>query len=100
MSDVEYDEPGSRTRQAWLRTALGVAALTLLIERGLVVRGMPLLLGLAAIAPVVLLAALAARRSSELRPHRSAGPSRVEVQLTALAVLGIAVAAAVAIAVP
>ncbi len=89
MSDVQYDEPGSRTRQAWLRSGLGMVAVAVLIERGLAARGMPLALGLVALAPAAVFVALAARRSVELGPHDSAGPRRFTVLMTAVAVIGL-----------
>lgn len=90
MSDVQYDEPGSRTRQAWLRSALGFVAVSILIERGLAARGMPLVLGLATLVPAVAFVVVAARRTLELGPHESGGPSRLTVMLTAVAVIGLA----------
>jgi uncharacterized membrane protein YidH (DUF202 family) len=93
VSEVVHDEPGSRTRHAWLRTALGMVAVTILIERGLALRGLPLVLGLVALAPATALVAVAIRRSAELGPHDSAGPSRPAIALTSVAVIGLAVAA-------
>lgn len=97
MSDLQYDEPGSRTRQGWLRTGLGMVAVAVLIERGLAARGMPLILGLAALVPAVVFIAVAARRSVELGPHESDGPSRATVVLTAVAVMGLAATAAMSV---
>lgn len=90
MSDRQYDEPGSRTRQAWLRTTLGIVAVAVLIERGLAATGMPLVLGLAALVPTVVFIAIATGRSVALGPHVSAGPSRGAVLLTTAAVVGLA----------
>jgi hypothetical protein len=90
MSDVQYDEPGSRTRQAWLRSALGFVAVSILVERGLAARGMPLVLGLTALLPAVAFVVVAARRTLELGPHHSGGPSRLTLMLTAVAVIGLA----------
>ncbi len=73
MSERQYDEPGSRTRQAWLRSALGMVAVTVLIERGLALRGSPLVLGLAALAPAAAFVTVAVRRSLALGPQHSAG---------------------------
>lgn len=97
MSEVQYDEPGSRTRQAWLRTALGMVAVAVLIERGLAARGMPLVLGLGALVPAVVFIAVAAGRSVALGPHDSAGPGRGAVMLTTAAVVGLAAIAAGAV---
>ena len=90
MSDLQYDEPGSRTRQSWLRTGLGVVAVSVLIERGLAARGMPLILGLGALVPAVVFIAVAAGRSAVLGPRDSPGPSRSAVLLSAVAVAGLA----------
>lgn len=97
MSDVQYDEPGSRTRQAWLRTSLGMVAVAVLIERGLAAQGMPLALGLVALAPAAAFVALATRRSFELGPHDSAGPRRSTVLMTAVAVIGLGAVAAASV---
>jgi Domain of unknown function (DUF202) len=97
MSDAQYDEPGSRTRQAWLRSALGMSAVAILIERGVAARGMPLALGLVALAPAIVFVAAATRRSVELGPHDSAGPRRSTVLITAVAVIGLAATAAVSV---
>jgi hypothetical protein len=97
MSEVQYDEPGSRTRQAWLRSALGMVAVAVLIERGLAVRGMPLVLGLVALAPAVVFVAVAARRTAVLGPRESPGPRRSAVVLSAIAVAGLAAIAAASV---
>jgi hypothetical protein len=97
VTETDYDEPGSRTRQAWLRTALVVVAVTILIERGLAIRGMPPALGLVALVPAAALVAVAAWRSAELGPHHSAGPRTSAVALAAGAVLGLAVVAVVSV---
>lgn len=97
MSNAQYDEPGSRTRQAWLRSALGMVAVSILIERGLAARGMPLVLGLAALGPAVAFVVVAVRRTLELGPHQSEGPTRPTVLFTAAVVIGLAVIAAVSV---
>lgn len=97
MSDPQYDEPGSRTRQAWLRTALGMVVVAVLIERGLAARGMPVVLGLGALVPAVAFIAIAARRSVALGPHDSAGLSRRGMMLTTSVVVGLAVIAAASV---
>jgi hypothetical protein len=99
MSAVQYDEPGSRTRQAWLRSALGMVAVAILIERGLAARGMPLVLGLAALVPAAAFVLVAVRRTLELGPGESTGPSRRIVLLTAITVIGLAGTAAVSVVV-
>lgn len=97
MSNVQYDEPGSRTRQAWLRSALGMVAVSILIERGLAARGMPLVLGLACLAPAVAFVGVAVRRTLALGPHQSHGPTRATVLVATVAVLALAVIAALSV---
>lgn len=88
MPDDLYDEPGSRTRLAWLRTGLVVIAVTLLVMRGLYLRGVPGWVVIAAVALAVAFAVLAVRRVARLGPHESPGVTRG----TVLGVLGIVVA--------
>ena len=97
MSQVQYDEPGSRTRQAWLRSALGMAAVTALVERGLALQGSSLVVALVALGPAVLFVVVSARRSVELGPHDSAGLRRAAILMTAVAVVGLSVAAAASV---
>jgi hypothetical protein len=97
VSDSQYDEPGSRTRQAWLRTALGMVAVTALVERGLVVDALPAAMGILAVIPAVVLVGLAVRRSAALGPQESAGLGRVAVAVACLAVTGLSVAAVMAV---
>lgn len=80
-----YDEIGTRTRQAWLRTGLGVVAVTLLAVRGLVVAdaGAPLLL--AVVVPAVAFLAAAVVRSSRLQHGRSDPMARAVVVTVVLA---------------
>ena len=100
MSSTEYDEPGSRTRQAWLRSALGMVAVTVLVERGLAIGGMPALLGLGALAPAVAFVAMSVGRSAELGPGHSADAGRSTVVVTAVAVIALAVVGAASVVVP
>lgn len=68
---VGYDEIGSRTRQAWLRTSLGAIAVTLLVLRGLVLLEAPAWAMVACLAPVAVVMALAIRRSVRLQHGES-----------------------------
>lgn len=89
------DEPAGRTRMSWMRTLLGVVAVTVLVERGLVVRSAPA--GWLAVAAVpalafIALAAMRARGLAAPRPlpigRRAAVSSALAV--TALAAIGVA----------
>lgn len=50
---VGYDEVGSRTRQAWLRTSLTIIGVTLLAERGLMLANSPMWALLLALTPLI-----------------------------------------------
>ena len=82
-----YDEPGSRTRWAWLRTGLVFIAVTLLVMRGLFIRGAPWWVSVLAVVLVSVFGVLAVRRVAEVGPHESPAVGR----RTVLAVLGIVV---------
>lgn len=71
MTAPSYDEPGTRTRQSWLRTGLGVAAVSLLVFRGLVLAGFPTALVVASLLPGAVIVAVAVVRSLQLRPLES-----------------------------
>ena len=68
---VGYDEIGSRTRQAWLRTTLGAMAVTLLVLRGLALLDAAAWVMLACLVPVSIVVALAIRRSVRLQHGES-----------------------------
>ena len=61
-----FDEPAARTRMSWVRTLLGVAAVTVLVERGLVVREAPVAWLAAAAVPAVAFAAIVSTRARRL----------------------------------
>jgi hypothetical protein len=86
-----YDEPGSRTRWAWLRTALVFVAVTLLVVRGLYLRGIPTWVLALAVALAGSFLALALRRAAQVGPRESPGVGGG----TVLSVLGIVVAGVV-----
>jgi hypothetical protein len=79
-----YDEIGSRTRQAWLRTSLGAMAVTLLVLRGLVLAGAATWVMVACLAPAIVVVTLAVLRSVRLQHGEStAMRGRMTVGLTA-----------------
>jgi hypothetical protein len=90
----DYDEAGARTRQAWLRTGLGVAAVSLLVERGLLVSGSPTWMRGVGLVPVVLLVALTLSR---MRSIGGAEPPGLAGRAVALGLVGVFGLAAVAI---
>lgn len=61
-----FDEPAGRTRMSWVRTLLGVAAVTVLVERGLVVRAAPAGWLVLAAVPALAFAALVGMRTHRL----------------------------------
>lgn len=89
-----YDEPGSRTRWAWLRTSLVFGAVTLLVMRGLLLRGTPAWVLVLAVALAAAFLLVALRRAAQVGPRESPGVGRG----TVMGVLAI-VAAGVALAV-
>lgn len=85
-----YDEPGSRTRLAWLRTGLATLAVCALILRGLILRQASWVeIGLV-IASASALAAFALIRSTQLHPQKSSAPSPRLLGGTAAAVVALA----------
>lgn len=68
---VGYDEIGSRTRQAWLRTSLGAMAVTLLVLRGLALLDASTWVMLVCLAPAAVVVSLAIRRSVRLQHGES-----------------------------
>ncbi len=99
MNDSPYDEVGSRTRQAWLRTSLGLVAVTLLVLRSLVVGHAGVASLLLVLVPVTAFVAVAVRRMATLA-HRESVPALRAVGLAAsgsVVVLAIAAMGAVVI---
>lgn len=89
---VGYDEIGSRTRQAWLRTSLGAMAVTLLVLRGLALLDATAWAMVACLIPVAVVVTLAIRRSVRLQHGESEPMSRrmalgMVVSVAALSVL-------------
>lgn len=65
--NVAYDEVGSRTRQAWLRTSMTVIGVTLLALRSLLLAGAPTWALLVALLPAVIVLTTAVLRMRQLR---------------------------------
>lgn len=70
-SATAYDEVGSRTRQAWLRTSMTVLGVTLLALRGLVLAGAQAWALLIALLPAVMLLTTAVLRMRQVRHAES-----------------------------
>lgn len=89
-----YDEPGSRTRQAWLRTWLATLAVSALMLRGLAVTGAGWLPAVVVLAGLVALGGIAMSRSARLGPRHSPAPSRRLLPGAAGVVIALAILAA------
>jgi|WetSurMetagenome_2_1015567.scaffolds.fasta_scaffold841614_2 hypothetical protein len=100
MSEPAYDEPGTRTRQSWLRTGLGLAAVTLLVFRGLILAGFPSPIVVVSVLPGVVVVAVAVARSLQLRPLGSPAISRRMVVVASGATVLLGVVALVSVAGP
>ncbi len=85
-----YDEVGTRTRQAWLRTSLVVIVVTLLAERALIIGNQPWWVLALPLIPSAGLLAIAALRSHRLRRHESDAVPRVMIILTVSCVVTLA----------
>lgn len=94
-STAPYDEIGSRTRQAWLRTSMGATAVCLFLLRGLALSGAPGWVMAAALLPEVALVTVTVIRMRTIQHGPSAAAPVSLVMLTVVAVCGIAAAAAV-----
>ncbi len=97
MSRELYDEPGTRTRQSWLRTLLVFLAVSALIAREVIVdrRPVPLLIALTVIDVAVLILVLV--RTRELGPHdspriRGSALIGAAIAVVAMAAIGLALA--------
>lgn len=100
MSQSQYDEVGSRTRQAWLRTSLGVIVVSLLAERALMSAGQSGLVMAAALIPGVLGIAIIFIRMRILRAHESDAMRRRMGVVFASALLILAAITVYAVALP
>jgi hypothetical protein len=97
MSDSQYDEPGSRTRQAWLRTSLGMLVVSVLVLRGMVLQGVPAVVVLVALLPAAVFLAVAVARTRSLGPTESEALRSPAGLLASAAVLGLALIAGVSV---
>lgn len=79
-----YDEPGTRTRQAWLRTSLTALGVTLLAERGLVLAGAPRWVMALGLLPAIIVVGVAVARVTHLREGHS-DPARTRVVVAVIA---------------
>lgn len=81
-----YDEPGTRTRQAWLRTSLTALGVALLAERGLALAGAPRWVMVLALVPAAVILGVAVLRVTQLREGHS-DPARTRVVAAVLAAI-------------
>ena len=95
----DYDDVAGRTRQSWLRTSLGSAAVILLVERGLLVSTAPAWLRGLGLLPAVLLLAVALVRMRQIGGGATAHPARRSILLFVAGVVGLTMVAAVAVVV-
>ena len=93
-SSPDYDDVAGRTRQSWLRSSLGSAAVILLVERGLLISSAPVWTRWLALVPAVVLMAVAVVRMRQIAAGDTARPPRPMVLLFMLGVAGLAVFAA------
>ena len=77
-----YDEVGTRTRQAWLRTSLVIVVLALLAVRVLIVGGHPLAVVMLPVLPAAAMLTVAGLRSHRLRNHESEPVPRWMIAVT------------------
>ena len=93
MSNPQYDEVGSRTRQSWLRTSLGVIVVTLLAERSLMLADQYGVLMFAALVPAAVALSVIVLRMRWLQAHESDALPRRFGLLFATAVIALALLA-------
>lgn len=93
----QYDDPTSRTRMAWGRTALAATVVTALAARGIAVRGGPPLLVAAVLVLGAVVAVAAVSRMRYLVRHRTRIlPSTMGIVVGGVIVLVIATAVGLA----
>lgn len=97
MSQSLYDEVGSRTRQAWLRTSLGVIVVTLLAERSLMIADLPKALMVLTLIPSVTALGVIFVRMRSLTAHESDALLVPQGLLFVAAILAISMIAIVAV---
>lgn len=93
-----YDEPGSRTRLAWLRTSLATLAVCALLLRGLILGHATWIQLALVLACAATFGALAATRATQLHPRTSPAPSGALLAGSALVIVALAALGAVWIA--
>ena len=86
---VGYDEVGSRTRQAWLRTSLNIIGVTLLAERGLMLASAPMWALLLALAPLIAFLAVAVVRMRQVMHAESVHATSAVTVTVFSAVVGV-----------
>ena len=96
-SPAPYDEVGSRTRQAWLRTGLGASAVSILVLRGMVLGGAHPWVMASCLVPGAGFVALTVLRMQRIQHGQSPGLTVSTTALALAAVCGIAVAAAASV---
>jgi hypothetical protein len=94
---ADYDDVVGRTRQSWLRTSLGSAAVILLVERGLLISPSPAWVRWLGLLPAVLLVGVALLRMREIGGKGAARPARLTVVVFAVGVVGLAAIAVVSL---
>ena len=89
---VPHDDAVVRTRQSWQRTALGAAAVTLLVVRGLVIDGAPRWVAVVGVLPgaAVVFVALARNRRLATPDGRPGAEPRTVVGAVAAGLLTVA----------
>lgn len=86
---VGYDEVGSRTRQAWLRTSLNIIGVTLLAERGLMLAGAPEWALFVALLPLIVFLSVAVVRMRQVMHAESVHATSVITVTVFSAVIGV-----------
>ena len=92
-----YDEVGSRTRQAWLRTGLGAVAVSLLLLRGLALGGAQPWVMAVCLVPGAAFVGLTAVRMRRIQHGHSPSLRTSTAGLVLLAVCAVALAAAASV---
>jgi hypothetical protein len=95
-----HDEPGSRTRLAWLRTCLAALAVGALMLRGLILAGAGWVALSSVVACVLAFIALAMARSVRLGPLHSPSPSPVLLVAAAMVIVVLAALGLVYVVLP
>jgi hypothetical protein len=94
---VGYDEVGSRTRQAWLRTSLNIIGVTLLAERGLMLANAPMWALLVGLLPLVSYLAVAIVRMRQVMHAESIHATSAITVAVFSAVVGVFIVGIIAV---